>query len=283
MENKDFEKNSNQEELVNSEEALNDIDISSEETIIIDKEKLNDEPIIITEEKVLDEKEKVIKELQNKISFLYKVCGGIVLCCILALFILNFSKNNTMNNKVNETASKYSKHVQIANENLKKVEAEYANYKEKMKPYENLQQEEKEKKEAELKAEREKKEAEEKAKKEAEEKAKKEEEAKGYETGITYDELARNPDKNKGKKVTFTGTVIQVIRGNGEDKYRVSVKDDYKKVIYVTYIPKEGENKILENDKVIIRGVSIGEISYQSTMGGKISIPGIEAHSIEIK
>lgn len=152
-----------------------------------------------------------------------------------------------------------------------------------MKPYENLQQEEKEKKEAELKAEREKKEAEEKAKKEAEEKAKQEEEAKGYETGITYDELARNPDKNKGKKVTFTGTVIQVIRGNGEDEYRVRVKDDYKKVIYVTYIPKEGENKILENDKVIIRGVSIGEISYQSTMGGKISIPGIEAHSIEIK
>lgn len=75
MENKDFGKNSNQEELVNSEEALNDIDISSEETVIIDKEKLNDEPIIITEEKVLDEKEKVIKELQNKISFLYKVCG----------------------------------------------------------------------------------------------------------------------------------------------------------------------------------------------------------------
>lgn len=122
-----------------------------------------------------------------------------------------------------------------------------------MKPYENLQQEEKEKKEAELKAEREKKEAEEKAKKEAEEKAKKEEEAKGYDTGITYDELARNPDNNKGKKVTFTGTVIQVIRGDGEDQFRIKVNNDYKKVIYVSYIPKSGENKILENDKVVIR------------------------------
>jgi len=93
----------------------------------------------------------------------------------------------------------------------------------------------------------------------------------------------RNPDKNKGKKVTFTGTVIQVIRGNGEDQFRVRVNNDYKKIIFVSYIPKSGENKILENDKVVVRGVSVGEISYKSTMGGKISIPGITAHSIEIK
>ncbi len=188
-----------------------------------------------------------------------------------------------MEKKITEIHIKYKDEIDKANNDYKKIEAEYANYKEKMKPYENMQLADKEKKEAELKAERDKKEAEEKAKKEAEEKAKKEEEAKGYETGITYEELARNPDKNKGKKVSFTGTVIQVIRGDGEDQFRVQVKDDYKKIIFVTYITKDGENKILENDKVIIRGISIGEITYDSTMGGKISIPGIEAHSIEIK
>ena len=114
-------------------------------------------------------------------------------------------------------------------------------------------------------------------------KQKKKKKLKGTIRGITYDELARNPDKNKGKKVTFTGTVIQVIRGNGEDQFRVRVNNDYKKIIFVSYIPKSGENKILENDKVVVRGVSVGEISYKSTMGGKISIPGITAHSIEIK
>ena len=283
MENKDLEncKNEKADEMLNDSEK--EIEIPRDKGINSDEINVVEESYTSQEEKVLDENEKIIKELQNKISFLYKVCGGIVLCCILALFILNFSKNNTMNNKVNETTSKYSKYVQIANENAKKVEAEYANYKEKMKPYENMQLADKEKKEAELKAEREKKEAEEKAKKEAEEKAKKEEEAKGYDTGITYDELARNPDNYKGKKVTFTGTVIQVIRGDGEDQFRIEVNNDYKKVIYVSYIPKSGENKILENDKVVIRGVSVGEISYTSTIGGKISIPGIEAHSIEIK
>lgn len=283
MENKNLENCKNEE----SEEIIND---SGNETEVAKNENSNTKEISLgkennsdCKEKVLDESEKVIKELQNKNSFLYKLFGVVVFGFILALFIFNGVRNISMEKKATEIYRKYKDEIDKANNNYKKIEAEYANYKEKMKPYENMQLADKEKKKAELKAEREKKEAEEKARKEAEEKAKKEEEAKGYDTGITYDELARNPDKNKGKKVTFTGTVIQVIRGDGEDQFRVQVKDDYKKIIFVTYITKDGENKILENDKVIIRGISIGEITYDSTMGGKISIPGIEAHSIEIK
>ena len=283
MENKNLENCKNEE----SDEIIND---SGNETEVAKNENSNTKEISLgkennsdCKENVLDENEKVIKELQNKNSFLYKLFGVVVFGFILALFIFNGVRNISMEKKATEIYRKYKDEIDKANNNYKKIEAEYANYKEKMKPYENMQLADKEKKEAELKAEREKKEAEEKARKEAEEKAKKEEEAKGYDTGITYDELARNPDKNKGKKVTFTGTVIQVIRGDGEDQFRVQVKDDYKKIIFVTYITKDGENKILENDKVIIRGISIGEITYDSTMGGKISIPGIEAHSIEIK
>ena len=283
MENKDLEncKNEKSDEMLNDSEK--EIEISRDKGINSDESNVVEESDTSQEEKVLDESEKVIKELQNKNSFLYKLFGVVVFGCILALFIFNGVRNISMEKKINETVIKYKDEIEKANKNSKKIEAEYANYKEKMKPYENMQLADKEKKEAELKAEREKKEAEEKAKKEAEEKAKKEEEAKGYDTGITYDELARNPDNNKGKKVTFTGKVIQVIRGDGEDQFRVSVKDDYNKVIFVTYTPKDGENKILENDKVVIRGVSVGEISYTSTMGGKMSIPGIEAHSIEVK
>lgn len=278
MENKNLEncKNEESEEIINDSE--NEIEISRDKGINSEESNVVKESDTSQEEKVLDESEKVIKELQNKNSFLYKLFGVVVFG-----FIFNGVRNISMEKKATEIYRKYKDEIDKANNNYKKIEAEYANYKEKMKPYENMQLADKEKKEAELKAEREKKEAEEKAKKEAEEKAKKEKEAKGYETGITYEELARNPDKNKGKKVTFTGTVIQVIRGDGEDQFRVQVKDDYKKIIFVTYITKDGENKILENDKVIIRGISIGEITYDSTMGGKISIPGIEAHSIEIK
>lgn len=283
MENKNLEncKNEESEEIINDSE--NEIEISRDKGINSEESNVVKESDTSQEEKVLDESEKVIKELQSKNSFLYKLFGVVVFGFILALFIFNGVRNISMEKKATEIYRKYKDEIDKANNNYKKIEAEYANYKEKMKPYENMQLADKEKKEAELKAEREKKEAEEKAKKEAEEKAKKEEEAKGYETGITYEELARNPDKNKGKKVTFTGTVIQVIRGDGEDQFRVRVNNDYKKIIFVSYIPKSGENKILENDKVVVRGVSVGEISYKSTMGGKISIPGITAHSIEIK
>lgn len=283
MENKNLEncKNEESEEIINDSE--NEIEISRDKGINSEESNVVKESDTSQEEKVLDESEKVIKELQNKNSFLYKLFGVVVFGFILALFIFNGVRNISMEKKATEIYRKYKDEIDKANNNYKKIEAEYANYKEKMKPYENMQLADKEKKEAELKAEREKKEAEEKSRKEAEEKAKKEEEAKGYDTGITYDELARNPDKNKGKKVTFTGTVIQVIRGNGEDQFRVRVNNDYKKIIFVSYIPKSGKNKILENDKVVVRGVSVGEISYKSTMGGKISIPGITAHSIEIK
>ena len=45
--------------------------------------------------------------------------------------------------------------------------------------------------------------------------AKAAEEAKGYETGITYDQLARTPDDFKGKKVKFYGKV-----NTGTGRYR---------------------------------------------------------------
>ena len=183
MENKNLENCKNEE----SEEIIND---SENETEVAKNENSNTKEISLgkennsdCKENVLDEKETNIEELQNKNSFLKKVCGGVVVGCILALFIFNSVRNNSIEKKINETAIRYKNQIETANENAKKIEAEYAEYKSKMQPYENMQLAEKEKKEAELKAEREKKEAEEKARKEAEEKAKKEEEAKGYDTG----------------------------------------------------------------------------------------------------
>lgn len=282
MENKDFEKevmDEQQEEIVVEKE-------NETEKIKVDEIKVEEKDKADVQAKFLDENEKLILQLKNKISLLYKICAGIVIFFFLALFILNSRKNSEIADKEKTVQSikvNSKKEVDEANRRESAIQSEYVAYKTKMQPYENMEQADKEKREAEIKAEKEKKEAEEKAKKEAEEKAKKEEEAKGYETGITYEDLARNPDDNKGKKVTFKGKVVQVIRGDGSDRYRIAVNDDYKKMIYVEYVPKTGEKKILENDKVVLRGISAGEISYKSTMGGKISIPGILADSIEIK
>lgn len=137
------------------------------------------------------------------------------------------------------------------------------------KPWFEMEEKERKEKEAKLKSEKEAKE-----KKLTEEKEK--QEKQGYNTGITYEQLARTPDKLMGRAVKFHGKVIQIIEGDTEVQMRLAVNDDYDKILYCA-ISKDNlkGTRILENDKITIYGVSTGLITYDSTMGGKISIPGV--------
>src|SRR5699024_3666679 len=130
-------------------------------------------------------------------------------------------------------------------------------------------QKEKEEKEA---AEAEKKRKEEEA---AAEQKRKDEEAKGYETGITYDQLARTPDDYDYKKVKFYGKVIQVIEGDDTTEIRFAVDDDYNQVIYCDFDSSIVSSRVLEDDYITIYGKSTNLLSYQSTMGGTITIPSV--------
>ncbi|MDR4948123.1 toxin regulator [Neobacillus cucumis] len=135
--------------------------------------------------------------------------------------------------------------------------------------------------EAEAKA---KADAEAKAKAAAEAKAKAEAEAQariGYNTGITYDQLARTPDNYTGQKVKFRGKVIQVIEGDGETQIRLAVNDDYDKVLFAAFDSSTVTSRVLEDDMITIYGTSSGLITYDSTMGGKISIPGVAIDKID--
>ncbi|OHX33158.1 hypothetical protein [Bacillus mycoides] len=116
----------------------------------------------------------------------------------------------------------------------------------------------------------------------AEKAAKEEEERIGYETGITYDQLARTPDDFKGKKAKFTGKVLQVMEGQGETQLRVAVSGNYDKVLYVAYKSDIINSRVLENDNVTIKGKSAGIYTYKSTMGGEISIPAMLVEKIDI-
>lgn len=143
-------------------------------------------------------------------------------------------------------------------------------------------QEQLEKKEAE-----EKKKAEEEAKRQKEEeeakrKREQEKEAKQYETGITYDQLARDPDKYTGNKVKFSGKVIQVMEdGSGEVQLRVAVNDNYDTVLYCMYPDSIVSSRILKDDQITIYGMSLGTITYKSTMGGNITIPAVDVEKIK--
>ena len=182
--------------------------------------------------------------------------------------------------------------LETARSNLEKITAEYNDYKESMKPFEEMtaaqaeeekaRAEQEKKKIEEEEAAKKKAEEEEKAKKEEEEKVAREaEEAKGYETGITYDNLARTPDDYKGKKVKFYGKVIQVIEDDSEIQIRLAVNDDYDTILLGGYDSSIVSSRVLEDDEITIYGTSIGLISYDSTMGGKITIPGVYIDKID--
>lgn len=111
--------------------------------------------------------------------------------------------------------------------------------------------------------------------------AKAAEEAQGYETGITYDQLARTPDDFEGKKVKFTGKVIQVIEDDDTTQIRLKVNDNSDTVLFGQYLSSITGHRVLEDDYITIYGESVGTISYDSTMGGKITIPGVVIDKID--
>ncbi|MCL5457582.1 carboxypeptidase-like regulatory domain-containing protein [Loigolactobacillus coryniformis] len=103
-----------------------------------------------------------------------------------------------------------------------------------------------------------------------------------YQTTIAYDSLARTPDDYKGEKVAFTGTVLQVMEDDDENELRVAIDDDYDNVVLVGYDPDiMSGSRILEDDTVTFYGESVGTMTYESTMGGDITIPAVLAAKID--
>ena len=72
---------------------------------------------------------------------------------------------------------------------------------------------------------------------------------KDYNPQITYNDLARKPDKYEYKRITFQGRVIQVIE---------------------------------DDDMIRFYGISGGLVTYESTMGGNITIPSAVAEKVKI-
>lgn len=213
--------------------------------------------------------------------------------CLALVFILGLLTHMAVGVKSSDYQSLLSDNDKLTEQNtqlnnqLTKEQAAFQEYKTKMQPYEEVQLiDAQNKAEAErLQIEQEKKTAEEAAaaEKAAQEKAAAEaaaakaaEEAKGYETGITYDQLARTPDEYKGKKVKFKGKVLQVIEGDTETQIRLGVNGSYDQVLYCS-VPKAktASTRILEDDSITIMGRSAGLITYTATIGGKITIPSV--------
>lgn len=102
-----------------------------------------------------------------------------------------------------------------------------------------------------------------------------------YRTDITYDQLARTPDDYFFEKITLSGKVVQVIEGDSTtNNLRVAVNDNYDTIVLVEYEKDILDSRILEDDYINIYGYYYGVTTYESTMGGNISVPTMLASMI---
>ncbi len=99
---------------------------------------------------------------------------------------------------------------------------------------------------------------------------------------VSYSDVARNPDDYTGKKLVFTGKVLQVVEGAGTNNLRIATDGKYDDIVLVVYNPSIMSSRILEDDTVTVYGKCTGLQSYKSTLGKQISIPGISAVQIEL-
>lgn len=247
----------------------------------------------VTQETTSPGKELLVSLFERFSKLGFRLQTVIALALAIVFFFLGFAfhsaigiKKSDYNDVVNKNSELTSKINTLTKEKAKQKN-EFNAYKAKMQPYEEIQlTDAKNKADAEklrieqenqAKAEREaaeKKAAEEKAAEEARQKAA--EAAKGYETGITYDQLARTPNDYVGKKVKFKGKVVQVLEGTTETQIRLAVNGDYDSILYCSVPKAKTENtRILENDYITVMGISKGLLSYESTMGGTITIPSV--------
>lgn len=103
-----------------------------------------------------------------------------------------------------------------------------------------------------------------------------------YKSDITYEQIARTPDDYYFEKVKFSGKVVQVMEGEETtNQLRVAINDNYDTVMLVEYEKDILDSRVLEDDYINIYGFSMGVITYESTMGGNITIPAVSANMIE--
>ena len=136
--------------------------------------------------------------------------------------------------------------------------------------------------EEEAKRQAEQRKAEEEARRQAEEAQRLAEEALGYETGITFKDLSRTPDNYIGKKVTFSGRVLQVLEGSFSNYFRMSTNGRYDDVVYCSFDPDILNVRLLDDDDVTIYGTFSGMYTYETVLGSSVTLPKISVDRLEI-
>lgn len=108
------------------------------------------------------------------------------------------------------------------------------------------------------------------------------EEIDQYKTGLTYEQMTREPKTYFATKGIFTGKVVQILKGDLFRTMKLAINGDYNKIIKVDYAIEASSRNILEGDNITVYGIFEGESSHTSTAGTKVSLPQIHGLLIDI-
>ena len=102
---------------------------------------------------------------------------------------------------------------------------------------------------------------------------------------LNFKEISRDPEAYKGQYYSFTGKVLQVLEGSDyggttSTAMRIATKGNYDDVVYVTYERPNSDKRILEDDRVTVYGECNGLYTYETIMGGSVTLPKFEAETV---
>ncbi|MCR5667357.1 MAG: hypothetical protein K6G01_11095 [Eubacterium sp.] len=105
---------------------------------------------------------------------------------------------------------------------------------------------------------------------------------------VEYNAIARDPDSYIGKNIKFYGQVIQVMESGDDVTLRIATKEEeylgyYDDIVLVAYTYADGDSKILEDDMITVWGECLGTTTYESVLGGDITIPSMAAKYVKIE
>jgi hypothetical protein len=100
-------------------------------------------------------------------------------------------------------------------------------------------------------------------------------------TTIPYNQLAKNPKRYKGTKVSYRGQIFQIQEDGGETWMLLSVTDEgygfWDDNVWVEY---DGTINGAEEDVITVYGTIAGEQSYETQIGGETYVPKMRARYI---
>lgn len=90
---------------------------------------------------------------------------------------------------------------------------------------------------------------------------------------LDYKANSRDPDAYEGTKFKFSGRILQVLEDSGYAVFRISSKGKYDDVVYCLYVIPENYKRFLEDDDVTVYATSLGIYTYETIMGGTVTLP----------